>query len=115
MEKAKLRFYAKGSGSVSLPGFQGHIGQMPIMVGRKYDPEKGNWPATKDPFECDTDSTVGRRLARLTRIDDALWPADEATAVACGVPFVETEWRDGVIVPVTKGAKKTEQSSKGSG
>lgn len=54
-------------------------------------------PARKEVTEIDPESDTGRRVLRLMRIenDHPLWPADEATAKACSVPFVATTFSDG--------------------
>lgn len=98
-EMQKLRFYAKGSATVSVPFSRLPIGQAASFVGRTFDPKARTYPATLEPYEVEANSDAGRRLVRLVRIDGDLWPADEATAAACGVPFVPVEIKDGVAVP----------------
>ena len=99
----KLKFYARGDALVTVPGVYPAIGQALPRVGRIQDPvqplkvgESGlsRLKATKDPFEVDADSDAGRRLIKLVRRDQSLWPADKATAEACGVEFVELEFKD---------------------
>lgn len=98
----KLRFFARGAGLVSLPGAMRYVGQAPRYIGR--EAQSGAFPATAEPFECDPDSAIGKRLCRLTRLDAALWPADATTAAACGVEFVRTRFADGEHVPDTQPA-----------
>lgn len=94
----KLRFFARGTDKVSVPRSQ-RVEQAPRYVGRSFvAPSPGKpaeHPATRDAYECELDSDRGRRLVALVRREASLWPADEATAVACGVEFVKTEFRDG--------------------
>jgi hypothetical protein len=82
-----------------VPGLVPAIGQAESYVGRTFDAKTRGNPATKEAFEIDSDSDAGRRLAKLCRRDACLWPADKATAEACGVEFVELEFRDGVWAP----------------
>lgn len=100
----KLRFIAArdalvperrtdGSAIGSLP-----IGQAYRYIGRVYDPEKRGYPASKDAFECDSDTGLAAYLIKETR-EASLNPADVATAKACGVPYVQHEFSDGVWVP----------------
>jgi hypothetical protein len=96
----KLRFFAKGDLLVTKPGFlpRAQGGDMPRYVGRTAGAAR-TFPASKDAHECDADSDEGRRLMFLTKVDSALWPADAATAAACGVSFVATEFKDGEHTP----------------
>jgi len=100
---AKLRFYARDDLLVSVPGARPLKGQAPQYVGRKFIPGDGKaagaqHPASDTPFESDSDTDEGRRLVQLTSRDAALWPADKATADACGLEFVAVEVKDGVTV-----------------
>lgn len=113
-----LRFYAKADALQRVPDFTPHIGQQDRYVGREYvpgefvpSPEPGGdpvrlatFPATREAFECDSESPNGARLKHLTFRDRDLWPADQATADHCQVPYVELEFDDGEWVP--KSAKK---------
>lgn len=96
------RFYAKGRMLVPDPSRRQSKGQSPQYVGRKramFDGQVG-YPATKHPFEYDEKRRelrdMDRRLVKRCRRGE-LWPADEATARACGVPpsplrFDDGEW-----------------------
>ena len=79
---AKVRFYAKEDQLV--------VG-WPEFIGRKRDAD-GNFPATQDPVEVESESDVGRKLIKLTRRDGSLWPADESTARLCGVAHQAVEF-----------------------
>jgi hypothetical protein len=93
-----LAFYARGDLLVAHPSAPRVVGQHPRYVGRAplVDPQTGaaTWPATSQPFNCDASSDVGKRLVKVCR-RGALWPANEATAQACGVPFVQVAHFDG--------------------
>lgn len=97
----KLKFYARGDLLVTKPGFVPKYtgGDVPRYVGRKFVARNGNTPAhniaTKEPAEFDSESEAGRRLMLLCRRDSSLWPADQATADACGVKFVPVDFKDG--------------------
>lgn len=98
----KLRFYAKGEQLVREPGVIEIVRTPPHYVGRclaKLEDGRFCYPATEEAFECSVASDTGMRLMRLVKQDGALWPADEATAAACGVAFVELDWADGEWVP----------------
>lgn len=98
---AQLAFYARGTLLVSHPTARRFVGQMPRYVGRVSSlvdangVKTGGFPATKQPFVCEEDSEIGRRLVKLCSRDQSLWPADEATARACRVPFTPVEFVDG--------------------
>lgn len=133
----KLRFYAKGDLLVSVPGQTilrrnadtGAAGSPVKYVGRVHVPAKlrkgpgdsvivdepASNPARSEAYECDSDTERGRRLMKLTRRDGSLWPADEATAAACGVPFVATEFSDGEHVAKSslKPASAPQKTGKG--
>jgi hypothetical protein len=104
----KLKFYARGDALVTVPGVYPAIGQALPRVGREQGSD-GVLRATKEPFEADSDSDAGRRLIKLVRRDQSLWPADKVTAEACGVEFIELTQRDGEWVPkATKPSKGSE-------
>jgi hypothetical protein len=107
----KLKFFARGDALVTVPGVYPQVGQALPRVGRVQGSD-GVLRATKDPFEVDADSDAGRRLIKLVRRDQSLWPADKATAEACGVEFVELEYKDDEWVVKTK--KPETKSQKGS-
>lgn len=106
----KLRFYARDNLLVFVPGHARPAGggSRPKYVGRTNDQAwqgtpKGR-PASKEPYEVDSTDPSATRLCRIAATDCALWPADEATAKACGIKFVPVEIVDGVAVE-KKGAK----------
>lgn len=104
----KLKFYARESLPVRLPDFIPTSGSPDHFVGRHFIPP---YPALERPFECDSDSSVGRRLLKRCRDElrqcgrAPLWPADVETAAAIGVPFVAVEFKDGAWVE--SGAKES--------
>lgn len=98
----KWKFYAKAGHCLHVPGLKA-TGQASPYVGRDFvagDAEKGvaaSHPASKEPVEVDSDSDLGKRIARKFQVDandPPLWPADKATATALSAVFVEVE-RDG--------------------
>lgn len=104
----KLRFYPKDDELVYVPNFPKVRGAIPQYVGRKFVPADGtngaSFPASDEPFECDSDDENGRALLnKFQRGKRGLLPADKATADACGVEFVAVEIKGGVAVP--KGAE----------
>ncbi len=106
----KLSFFAKPGHCVHWPGLK-MTGQPCSYVGRNMvagSAESGvaaSHPASEEPAVVDSDSDVGRRLAKVCRRDDALIPADEATAKFCGKEFCAVELVDGEYRPVSKKAK----------
>ncbi len=103
-----LKFYAKENQLVKVPGGQPRIGQADMYVGREFDPATKSYPATKEGYEVDGGSDIARRLARLTRLDKSLYPADPDTASFCGVSFIAVEFSNGVFT------EKKSKSVKGS-
>lgn len=100
-----LKFYARADLMVAVPGSTAFAGQVSRYLGRETKVENAgtpqevvSYPATKDGFACEADSPLAARATKLTRRDAAFWPADVATAAACGVLFVNTEFKDGVWV-----------------
>ena len=100
----QLRFYARGSDLVSLPGERRIVGQQPRYIGRslksvtvdgKAFPAR---PATEEPHCCEADGAQAPKLIQRAQ-EGSLWPADHATATACGVPFVEVSFFDGEWLP----------------
>lgn len=80
---ARLKFHARGTALVTDPIAQER--GVRRFVGRRWqEVEKGRWAwvPTEKPQEIDSHQD----LIRATR-DGDLWPADEATAIACGVGF----------------------------
>jgi len=120
----RLSFHAKGDALQRVPDFVPAIGQQDRYVGREFDPgtfqtapdefdkdapplRSASYPASKQPFTCDSESPCGQRLKHLIYRDRDLWAADQQTADFCQVPFVEIEWVDGEWVP-----KKTKAAAK---
>jgi hypothetical protein len=125
----KLRFHAKGDALQRVPDFVPAVGQQDRYVGREFDPgnyttaidptdpkappmRSASYPASKTPFECDSESPCGLRLRHLIFRDRDLWAADQATADFCQVPFVEIEWADGEWVPKKLEVAKAANSKK---
>lgn len=73
------------------------VGQLPSYVGRESLPG-GKFPESKKPFACESGTRTGERL-RIVCGRGELWPADAATAEACGVPFVPLKFNSGVWQP----------------
>lgn len=91
----KLRFFAKPGHFERVPGpFTPvrYIGREPKEVG-----ERTVFVALEKPVEFDLDSTEGRQVFRQMRVQNPapLWPADEATANAVGLPLPKLEYREG--------------------
>lgn len=100
----KLSFYAKDDDIVYEPDFPRVRGAIPRYVGRYFVPatkdKSAAFPATAEPYVCDSESENGRVLVgKFLRGKRPLWPADKATAEACGVEFVPVEVKDGIAVP----------------
>jgi hypothetical protein len=104
-----LRFYARADFMVNArPGETLRIGMPVPRIGRDHLPD-GSLPASKEVFECDSESACGRNALHSMRVkprNPPLWPADEATAAACGVPFTPVEWVDGEWLPKKSKATK---------
>lgn len=108
-----LRFYAKHDELVREPGVRLIVGHRASYVGRKFDEKTNGFPATAEPFAVSAESAEGQRLATLCQRDGSLWPADEATAQACGVPFQPVEFQSGAwVAAATKTAAKTAKNAK---
>lgn len=102
----RLRFYAKDDELVYVPNSPKRAGSPPRYVGRSFVPgdaatgTPASYPATPEPFECDSEDENGRELlGRFKRGRRSLLPADKATADACGVAFVAASVKEGVAVP----------------
>ena len=106
----KLSFYARGDLLVTVPGQAHARGQHLRRVGRTRTNEAVP-PATKEPFEADSESDIGRRLIQLATREACLWAADKETAQAIGVPFVELDFVNNSWVP--KASKPSAVPSKG--
>lgn len=105
-----LRFYARPGFLVPVPGTQRVSGQAPFRVGRG-----PGLVATKESFDVDADSPVGRELSRICRQDGVshpLWAVDEATATFVGMPFVpvafDEESQEWIAAPAPVKTKKGE-------
>jgi hypothetical protein len=128
----RISVYARGDIAVPFPGqtrpfaFRGGqymTGGPAKYIGREYVPpvnlrkqggkhvvdEPAKYVATAEPFECDSDSYLGKRILRhMTRKrcrrtgEYPFWPADKATAQFFGIPFVSVEVIDGEAVPKKK-------------
>lgn len=101
----KLRFLAARDALVHErhadgSSMQQAIGTPDRFVGRTYDAKLRGYPATKEPYECDSDTGEATYLIRECRNGD-LHPADTATAKVCGVDMPNVDFRDGVWVPST--------------
>ncbi len=86
-----IKFYAKGDQLVRVPGAQARPGQPDMYVGRDFEPESRGYRVNDTGYECDENSDAGKRLLRLTRLDNCLIPANKYTADLCGVEFTSTE------------------------
>lgn len=91
-----LKFHAKADALQRVPSFVPAVGQQDRYVGRFHDAARpGSFPASDEPFVCDSESADGQRLKHLIFRDGDLWAADQATADFCQVPFVAIELTDG--------------------
>ncbi len=111
-----LKFYAR-DGLVREPGRRPMIGQAAVYLGREFVPpskrEDGSivdaaLPATKDGFTWDTDRhehAHNEHVMKAAR-KGAFWPADKDTAAACGVAFVDVEFKAGVFAEKSKPAAR---------
>jgi hypothetical protein len=90
-----LKFHAKAGDCCPWPNSH-HYGQVRRYVGRQYtapNEAKGTgatWPAKAEPDEVDAASPHAEHLIRYCAKGN-IWPADEATAAACGVAFTKLE------------------------
>lgn len=120
----KLAFYARQGHVVHYPGVK-VAGSMPMYVGRKNAKIKEgdkvvgfSHPAVETPVEVDANSKIGARFLKICRRapqDLPLWPADEQTARACGVPFVKVELVDGEYQPIRSAPSKPAQATSSKG
>lgn len=99
-QQQRMKFYARGTGLVSVPDERRIVGLKPRYVGRTAVIVDGAcaFPAAREPYECATPDEEAR-LGWITKNDASLWPADEATAHALGVPYVPLTWSDGSWIP----------------
>jgi hypothetical protein len=93
----KLRFYSRAGALVTMPYAPLVVGQPKKYVGRMLKKivyqgkEVYAHVASDKPFEIDEDTKIARRLIKLVRRDRSLYPADQYTAKACGVPFEQVK------------------------
>lgn len=112
-----LKFYARGHGLVYDRTRPRAVGQFPAYVGRERVVVDGevSWRATKEPhvMRLDTRDMAQRDLLQRWLPDQvkddlkagnpgALWPADEVTAKAMGVPVPDLTFADGEWVEKPK-------------
>jgi hypothetical protein len=93
-----LKFFAREDQLVFHPASAPLVGQSPRYVGRSHNLETGGFPAYDASHDFDATTPEGVRLAKLVRREHCLWPADETTASHCGVPFIQTEFKDGAHI-----------------
>jgi len=110
-----LRFFAREGLLVTEPGAVRCVGQHLRYVGRVYDHATRQLVAAEVPSEYDPASGAGQRLIKITHRDRSLWPADEATAHACGVPFVPVVYTDGQWEPQPAKPAPTTTTTKSKG
>jgi hypothetical protein len=100
----KLRFIAREDALATVPGSRVNVGQSAHYVGRTYlapkDGKGASYPATQEPHEATFDMSKQEDMARFNRYlkiakRGDIWPADEATAKACGVDYVPASFKDG--------------------
>ncbi len=103
-----LKFYAR-EGLARLPGVPPIIGVAARYLGREFVPASKDsppsYPAIREGFSCEPGSLLADVAAKHCR-KGAFWPADRATAEACGVPFVEVEFADGEFVAKKRASVK---------
>jgi len=86
----KLKVRARGAIMVPHHEAQGHTC---AFVGRRWDASVNGWPSTGHVVEVPTLSPTSPHFPEYHReymrelAQGTLWPADEATAQAAGVPF----------------------------
>ena len=84
----QLKFYAKNDLLVPVPEVILIVGAPHKYVGRHHDPSTRSYPANELPDSYDSESREGKRLKKLVRREQCLFPANKETAQFCGVPFV---------------------------
>lgn len=100
-----LKFYARDDLLVTEPGTTQYAGQLARYIGRSWDKTLYGYPATKEPFCVDSNSPTGARLLKLMLREQSLWPADEATAAACGMSLTKLSFTSGVWLPAKASGK----------
>lgn len=83
----RLKFYPNGTAMPKWPN-RGR-GDYPYM-GRQWDADTRQNKATEDPCEVASGTPEARRAIQYAK-DGALLCADEGTAAACGLVYVECE------------------------
>jgi hypothetical protein len=115
----QLTFLARKDHLVNaIPGHWPGVGQHMRYVNREYDPKTRQHPAQRSPFTVDADSADGKELLRRMRKspkDPPMWPGDQVTASACGIPLAEIELIDGEWVPKRKTYKAATHSERRKG
>lgn len=113
----QLKFYAKPGHVVHRPGTKS-TGQIAHYVGRRFVRSEGTVTAgahvaQREPAEFDSDGPEAAQLLRYAA-KGGLWPADEATAAACGVAFQKLKFDDAQAEWVldTAGAAKSTPTPK---
>jgi len=100
----KLRFIAREDALATVPGSRASVGQSAHYVGRTYvapkDGKGGMYPATQEPHEAMFDMSKQDDVIRFNRYVKIakrgdIWPADQETAAACGVEFVQASFKAG--------------------
>ncbi len=89
-----LRALPKPGCPVRAPGHAIPTHGQPVRrLGLKFDLQKGEYYPTGKVTECDESAEGARELVKAIA-QGAAWAADEETAKAAGVPFVELEIGD---------------------
>ena len=110
----KLKFYSRRDHKVAWPGANS-TGQPPRYIGRSWSVGDGKTTAalhhaSKEPDVVDTDTTSPSDVAHIVRqcSKGGLWPADAATAAACGVALPKlTQDEDGEWIVETSSPKRS--------
>ena len=101
------------------------FGQLSRFAGRSFVPSgkpgfAGAYVADAEPIEVDPDGDDAAHFIRQARKGDpGLWPADAATAAACGVEFVAVsrdangEWKPAAKAAPVVSPKKSEPKAEG--
>jgi len=86
------------------------------FAGRALKVEGGviSHPTTEEPIDVESGTPEAERFIQFVRRDGDVHPFDEATAKACGVPFVpvsrgdDGEWRPGAPKTIRESRKAAE-------
>lgn len=109
----KLAFYAR-PGHSCYPAGKKFPGQRNAYIGQAWKKLKDGRVAlihSKEPAEFEAGTEGGDRAMKHCQ-DGSLWPADDATARHCGVPFVDVEYVQFQWAP-KPAPKKAEKAEKG--